>query len=806
MIRFANSAFLLSLILFSIVFSQQKNTSDKIITPEIISLSDITAKSELLEEQLNPILNQNEIENTNFPFANEDLKLMTDSIQTMNKNLKKDRFSEWNVRRLQNLKQEWINFQNIFSQWAEALLESGKKIGQEQNKIRNDFDTWELTKKNAVEKQAPKVILDRINFILQIIREATTILDNKNKIFLTQLLKIANQQKIISDVLSKIESSFKIKKIEVWSINELPLWQDSLFLSQDDNSGILQTIDSDWQILLFYFEKEIFLFIFLIIAWVLFLTFFLKLQKQDLGIVQDDDEIYLKIVTEFLKKPVDASFVLTFFMFIVFASNIPAILVEISTVLITIPLIRLVPAIISGKVKNQIYAMIGLYVFVSLDTYVAEFFLINSRFILLAISIFGATIIYRFYIIMGGSHDDSNSGFYKAIRILSLLAILFIVLGIIANIIGMMNLSRISVLAIIRSTAYFLMLYVILMVLNGSVALLLRRQHAQAIRSLKKRTKAIERKMMQLFGVFIAFLWFKATLTQFQVWDNAFSWFADAISATWVAGSVSISVGKILGFFLVIFITFIITKTIKLVLEEDILARVKLPRGAAGAISMISRYIIVGIGTMFALAVSGFELSKISFIVGALGVGIGFGLQNIISNFVSGLILAFERPIQAGDTVEVGNNQGVVKEIGVRASRIRTFEGTEVLIPNADLISKEVINWTLSDKLKRQELRIKVAIDSNPHEVKAILEKLCGEHAYILDDPLPSVLYQGFAEYSLDFRLLFWTLAENGLSTKSDLGLEIFDALRNAGIKIPILRHDVKLEAKEDPGKLSSSE
>jgi small-conductance mechanosensitive channel len=198
----------------------------------------------------------------------------------------------------------------------------------------------------------------------------------------------------------------------------------------------------------------------------------------------------------------------------------------------------------------------------------------------------------------------------------------------------------------------------------------------------------------------------------------------------------------------------------------------------------------------------------LAILFGFLGVGIGFGLQNIFNNLVSGLILAFERPIQVGDIIQIStlNLMGEVKEIGIRASIVRTFDGAEVVVPNGNLISNEMINWTLSDNRRRQEIIVGVAYGTDTNKVLEILNVLISDHENILKNPAPLVIFLGFGESSLDFRVLFWTHFDVGLSTKSKVGMEIDEAFKKAGIEIPFPQRDLHLRSISDAVDLHSKQ
>jgi small-conductance mechanosensitive channel len=182
-------------------------------------------------------------------------------------------------------------------------------------------------------------------------------------------------------------------------------------------------------------------------------------------------------------------------------------------------------------------------------------------------------------------------------------------------------------------------------------------------------------------------------------------------------------------------------------------------------------------------------------IVGALGVGIGFGLQNIVNNFVSGLILIFGRPISVGDTVQTVDHWGRVTKIGMRASTIRSFDGAEIIVPNGDLISKEVINWTRSDEIRRFEVLVGVAYGTDPEAVLEILRRLADEHPQTLEEPEPQVHMIDFADSSLDFRLRCWAPMSDWVTVASDLRVAINNELKVAGIQIPFPQRDLHVRS-----------
>jgi potassium efflux system protein len=247
----------------------------------------------------------------------------------------------------------------------------------------------------------------------------------------------------------------------------------------------------------------------------------------------------------------------------------------------------------------------------------------------------------------------------------------------------------------------------------------------------------------------------------------------------------------------------VISRVLRVVLEDDVLPRFTLQRGVSSTISMMLRFGMITFGVLFAAAVAGLDLSQFAFIAGALGVGIGFGLQNVVNNFVSGLILIFERPIRVGDTVETSTLLGEVRNIGIRSSRVRTFDGAEIIVPNASLIAGEVTNWTLSDRNRRIELLVGVAYGTDLRQTGRTLVEAASKHSHVLAHPKPVALFKGFGESSLDFSLRYWTADyDRWLLVSSEVAMAVNDALNEAGIQIPFPQRDLHLRSvvKRPPG------
>ncbi|MCX5904063.1 MAG: mechanosensitive ion channel [Proteobacteria bacterium] len=212
------------------------------------------------------------------------------------------------------------------------------------------------------------------------------------------------------------------------------------------------------------------------------------------------------------------------------------------------------------------------------------------------------------------------------------------------------------------------------------------------------------------------------------------------------------------------------------------------------ATSSLINYIIIALGFIVGVGVMGVNLTRVSVLAGAFGVGIGFGLQSVVNNFVSGLILLFERPVHVGDTIEIGELQGEVRRIGIRASTVRTWQGADIIVPNAQFITEKVTNWTLSDQLRRIDLPVGVNYGAAPQKVIALLEEVARANSRVLRDPPPRGLFMGYGDSSINFELRAWTDQYNNWQIiRSELAMAVYDAVYAAGMTFPFPQRDVRL-------------
>ncbi len=383
---------------------------------------------------------------------------------------------------------------------------------------------------------------------------------------------------------------------------------------------------------------------------------------------------------------------------------------------------------------------------------------------------------------------DSPAGgprLWVFIRIVARLSLVVLGAALLTNIVGYVNLSNLLGDSVLGSAYLAVTLYSVLRVIDVLLHFILNLHPVSALGMVDRHRDKIALRIHRVlkWGALIG--WALYTMDLLQLYDPLRDW-TEKVSGTQLGiGSVQVTPAHVIAFVVTVWGAFLISRLVRFVLEEDIFPRFIIGQGLPYAISTMLHYVILVLGFLLALSALGFDMTKFTILAGAFGVGIGFGTQNIINNFVSGLILLFERPIKVGDVIQVDDATGVVERIGIRATVIRTPTDSEVIVPNASLISNRVTNWTLSDHLRSLAIPVTVAPGADPKQVMDLLKQIVAQHPSVAKNPPPQAFVTKLGAGSLDLEVRAWTEhARELIAIRSDLTIAIHSALAREKIDV----------------------
>jgi len=369
-------------------------------------------------------------------------------------------------------------------------------------------------------------------------------------------------------------------------------------------------------------------------------------------------------------------------------------------------------------------------------------------------------------------------------------------IGLLAQVTGYYSLSAYLVNAFLGTTFVYLFARMGAYMGDGAIDALFATQGLQDRRFLRFLGPRIVPRLKILWHVIVVANAFLYLMAQWNIYPTAGDAWTGLRALSFSVGELQVSLEVVLMAIVVIYLTFIISWLLQALLDAEVMTPRGVEHGVKFAIKTLVHYSLILVGFMVAISVAGVDMSKFAILAGALGVGIGFGLQNIVNNFLSGLILLFERPIKIGDTISLDDQWGTVTRIGLRSTVVETLDRAELIVPNSELIAQKVTNWTFTTNVSRVVIPVGVAYGSSLEKVVKILLEVAQEQGQVLVEPSPSAIFTGFGDSSIDFELRVWINdVSHRLRIRSELGIAIDKRFREAGIVIPFPQRDLHLQS-----------
>jgi len=797
--------FLIILCLFLIdsILAQQpqaeNSEKDKSETPEVlvIPIGEVTSRANqdyfLIEKIKANLLAQPAISS-----IDSVLPSFIDSLKVLRKDSIYQKLADLPPRTLQGLAQEWGIYLKKFDSWNSTISIRIASIEEENSNLHKIITVWENTEKASKKEKIPKVVLESMELLLDKCDTVNQVISAKYEHLLEVQTEISNKQIDIKELIELLRETENKIRNNIFVMDSPPIWDikpsniDSTNVISKFSGTINVFVRSNYAFVIENISRFVFhLFLFLILSGIIWYTKSWNLKNK----IFNEKEKSLKASVYFFSKPFSAGLLLSLFLSIIIYPVYTVSFAEFIKLLLIIPIMRLAPGFFDKTTIKWIAVLAVTYFLLILYKNSVSFLLLQRLILLFVTLIYVIGIIWWLW---AGKifYKQNYRSLSRTLLKFALLVLFLLVISIIANIVGYVLLASKLSVGLIESLYILTATYMSVRVMDGIMIVFVRKKQATASEFLKTYAEQLEVKAQKLIRIVAFIIWLRASLNSFGILDQVKEYFSELLEYTWEIGQVTVSLNHIFDFFLILIITFVFSRWIGIILGLEIFPRLKLPRGIPGAITTVIKYFIVGLGIFLAISTLGFDMNKLSLMAGALGVGIGFGLQNIIANFISGLILTFERPVQIGDSIETGVVSGNVKRIGVRSSIIQAFDGSEVIVPNASLISDNVTNWTLSDTERRIKLPVKVAFGADPHEVIKILVNVANKNEEVLTYPEPFATFNGFGDYFLDFTLFYW-ISQNILNVQSDIALGVHDAIKAQGINTPIPQRDLNLRGFE---------
>jgi len=743
----------------------------------------------LLKDQENWAQSDTKVSDIGAAFVTEKVrlsKLIEISIQT--------RFAEVESADLEEAKKRWISTIEQMDAWLADLKGTATSLERDLKRLHEERQIWRITLDHAIEQDVPQELLQSLQTTLgQVVSSEESTQAKRDQTLILQT-KISDFRMDLTKRIEMIGAELARRRKSDLIVDHVPLWH-SLGDPQIDRSLFNQIIDEtrrSWREVVEYLREQPRRIVGQAVLGLTFLFLVWHLGKHGIQKTGEDQEA-LTVSTLMLKRPLATAVLLSTVLTEPLYPKAPDAWLKFMGVFLVLALVRLLPGLLISGFRAVPYLLGGLFILHRISVAVPIGNLLN-RLLLIALTIATTAAMVWGAKTAGRIRESSPSGWLLLFQFSSGAGAILGLISMCLSISGDTGSAYHLTEGLLTSGFTAMLLWAAIVLLRTLTVISLNTKGARTLHMVLRDSESICNWCMKLFRWAAIVAWGYYTLEGFGILTPVQASLNRFIHYEMEFGDISLTPLNLLYFVLAIWLSFLVSRLLRFILEKDVMPRTTLPQGVPETISKAVHYGTLMFGFFIALSAIGIDSSSLALILGALGFGISFGLQNVVNNFVSGLILLFERPIRVGDKIQVGDMGGVVGEIGIRATTVHTWDGADVIVPNANLISNEIINWTFSDHKRRIEVKVGVAYGVDPETVLALLPSLVTSHPDVLENPEPIALFLGFGDSSLDFSLRCWTKAP-APDIQSDVGVAVNRALVEAGIEIPFPQQDLHVKS-----------
>jgi potassium-dependent mechanosensitive channel len=688
-----------------------------------------------------------------------------------------------------------VQWQRPLTTWLRGLTERATQLQEGLTSLADAQQTWTQTQDAARAANAPESILQKITGVLAAIESAQKALMATRATVLDLQSRVAQGVSRCQAALAHIDRAQKHALEGLLVRDHPPLWSGEAWSVWPEVFRHVRDKAADWWMGIILFVRNPaegfapIVVLFLVLAVLLWAV--RRRERREAAAAEAPS-----FEAAMFDRPVSAALLIALAgHFIVYGSFRPVVR-DLVGLLLVVPMIRLTSPIVDPRLVPGLFMLGTLFAVDTARRVLASGLVLEPA--LLALEML-AGILALGYALRRGVLRRPPAGVRDSERLIWLrmgadLVLLLFAATLGAAALGYLRLARLLASGVLGSAYLAVLLNANILVLSGVAALLFRMWPVRLLGMVRHHRDLLERRTHRVLVWIAAGFWAVRSLGYVGLLGPVWGLGQSLLAAKVERGALSISLEDVLAFVLTLWVAYLLSAFLRFALEEDMYPRVGLSRGLSYALSSLLNYVLLTVGFLAGLAVLGLDLTKLTIMVSALGVGIGFGLQSVVNNFVSGLILFFERPVQVGDTIEAGGITGSVRRIGIRSSVMRTFQGAEIIVPNAQLVTERVTNWTLSDRHRLIELPVGVSYSAHPKQVMEMLETVAQAHPQVLRQPAPRAFFTGFGDSSINFELRAWTdQFDQWFQIRSELATAVFDAGQAAGISFPFPQREVRL-------------
>lgn len=746
--------------------------------PMPVPVADIAVQAE------NALLQARQLENRPLVDAlvdesSDELASLTRGVSVKSAEMRRSLMQGASLDTIRNLEKEWREMERRASALTRELTRSALQLDRDIAETDRLEAQWEATRTAAAAENAPPAVLKRVDDVNTAVgRAKKRLLEHRTDVLGLQS-RSANLAARASQSRDALNDAGERAVARLLRRDSPPLWSTGFWYSSIDSFSAEADANLAGQTsaLSAYVAANrsgivSHVFFFAAISAALYLV-----RRRLPALVQPDG--CLQRTGKIFERPLVTGLLLALLASSWFYPRPPTTFWVILNMIGALPILVLVRHMIEPRFYPTLYALIGFFLADKLRVFAAPLPVLARVLFLVEILLFIGVVVWTLRRFRRRSEQEISTPGWSLTRLVGWITALLAAGAVAVNINGQSRLADLLGGAALTGAYAGVALYALVRVAQDLAQGMLSVSPISMLRMVRHNEIVITNRINRWIRKLAYIGWAALVLQSLSAVQPVVNFAQEAWKTALPIGAFSPTVGDIVLFVLIIWATLSLSRFSRFVLDEEIFPKLRLERGLPYAVSRVMHYLVLVLGFILALNALGVDMTKFTILAGAFSVGIGFGLQNIVNNFVSGLIVLFERPVKVGDTIQIDDVVGQVRHIGIRACVVASTTGAEVIIPNGKLISDKVTNWTLSGRVRQITVPVMTKAGINATEIRTLLIAIARKNELVADTPPPEALFVKRALDSFEFELRVWTAAlDQWLEVRSELMTEINEALR----------------------------